>query len=149
MSNIYLKVTTIETFSKLWFSGFKTFANKSVFGELCMTQISLNFKTSWSGSKTVRDFSIILILKEIMTFQSQRVHAFCWTKILKTKRCRKWKIPHTVLARQTLCFTSYKNRKLKIKLRWVGARKRKKRGFFVPFIVSEGNFLKICVYLNV
>ena len=43
-------------------------------------QISLNFKTSLqlknqrSGSKTVGGFSIILILKGIVTFQSQRFH---------------------------------------------------------------------------
>ena len=57
----------------------------------------------------------------------------------------KWKIPHTVLERQTLCFSSYKNHKLKVKLWWVGARERKKRAFFVPFILSEGIFFNICV----
>ena len=57
----------------------------------------------------------------------------------------KWKIPHTVLERRTLCFSSYKNRKLKVKLWWVGARERKKRAFFVPFILSEGIFFNICV----
>ena len=65
--------------------------------------------------------------------------------MLKTKRNQKWKIPHTVLGRQTLCFSSYKNRKLKVKLWWDGARKREKRVFFVPFILSEGNFFNICV----
>ena len=44
MSNIYFKVT-IETFSKLRFSGFKKFVTRSVFGELQFTQILLNFKT--------------------------------------------------------------------------------------------------------
>ena len=44
-SNIYLKVT-IETFSKLRFFGFKKFVNWSVFGELQLTQMSLNLKTS-------------------------------------------------------------------------------------------------------
>ena len=43
MSNIYLKFT-IDTFSKLRFSGFKKFVTRSVFGELQLTQISLNFK---------------------------------------------------------------------------------------------------------
>ena len=43
MSNIYLKFT-IDTFSKLRFSGFKKFVRRSVFGELQLTQISLNFK---------------------------------------------------------------------------------------------------------
>ena len=83
-----------------------------------------------------------------MTFWSPRVDEFCWTKILtliKTKRNRKWKIPQTVFERQTLCVSSYKNRKFKVKLWWVGARKRKKWAFFVPFILSEGHFFNICV----
>ena len=50
MSNIYLKVT-IETFSKLLFSGFKKFVTRSVFGELQLTQISLDFKTSCCNLK--------------------------------------------------------------------------------------------------
>ena len=50
MSNIYLK-GTIETFSKLRFSGFKKFVTRSVFGELQLTQISLNFKTSCCNLK--------------------------------------------------------------------------------------------------
>ena len=46
MSNIYLKVT-IETFSKLRFSGIKKLITRSVFGDPQLTQISLlNFKTS-------------------------------------------------------------------------------------------------------
>ena len=50
MSNIYLKVT-IETFSKLLFSAFKKFVTWSVFGELQLTQISLDFKASCSNLK--------------------------------------------------------------------------------------------------
>ena len=50
MSNIYLKVT-IETFSKLRFSGFKKFVTRSVFGELQLTQISLNFEASCCNLK--------------------------------------------------------------------------------------------------
>ena len=61
------------------------------------------------------------------------------------KRNPKWKIPCTVLERQTLCFSSYKNRKIKVKLWWVGACERKKRAFFVLFILSEGIFVNICV----
>ena len=51
----------------------------------------------------------------------------------------------TVLERRILCFRSCKNRKLKVKLLWAGARERKKRAFFVSFTLSEGNFLNICV----
>ena len=61
------------------------------------------------------------------------------------KRNWKWEIPHTILGRQTLCFSSYKNRKLKVKLR-VGARERKKRAFFVFFILSEQIFFDNCVF---
>ena len=51
----------------------------------------------------------------------------------KTKQNRKRKIPHTVSERQTLCFSSFKNRKIKVKLWWVGARERKQRAVFEPF----------------
>ena len=61
------------------------------------------------------------------------------------KRNRKWKSSYTFLERRTLCYRSYKNRKLRVKLRWVGARKRKKTVFFVPFILSEGNFFNIYI----
>ena len=64
---------------------------------------------------------------------------------MKTKRKRKWKIPYKVLERQTLCFSSNKNRKLKVKLAWARPRKRKNRAFFLPFILSKGNFFNICV----
>ena len=53
MSNIYLNSSYWEklTFSKLRFSKFKTFVFRSVFDELQLTQISLNFKTSWCNLK--------------------------------------------------------------------------------------------------
>ena len=73
MSNIYLKVA-IETLSRLRFFGFKKLVTRSVFGELQLTHLSLNFGTSCCN--------------------------------------RKWKIPHTVLERRTLSFSSCKNDKL-------------------------------------
>ena len=45
---------------------------------------------------------------------------------------------------RTLCFSSYKNRKLTVKLWWVGACERKKSTHFVSFVLSEENFLNIC-----
>ena len=72
MSNIYLKVT-IETFSKLWFSGFKKFVTRSIFVELHFTQLWFNFKTSCCnlkirglGAKLCVAFLYFLILKGIM-----------------------------------------------------------------------------------
>ena len=61
----------------------------------------------------------------------------------------KMEIPHTVSERRTLCYSSCNNRKIKGKLWWVGARKRKKRPFFVPFILFEGNLLRFMLYLKV
>ena len=55
---------------------------------------------------------------------------------------------HTVLERRNLCLSLKKNCKLKVKLRWVGVRERKK-GIFVPFILSKGNFLRFVFYLSV
>ena len=62
----------------------------------------------------------------------------------KTKRSRKWKIPRTVLERRTLCLSSCKNRKLKVKLWWVRACERKKRAFSV----YSGIFLRFLFYLT-
>ena len=65
----------------------------------------------------------------------------------KTKRNRKWKIPHTLLERRALCFSSYKKHKLIVKLWWVGARKRKKYAFSETFILSEENFCSLFISL--
>ena len=51
--------------------------------------------------------------------------------------------------RRTLCFSSYKRRKLKVKLWRVGAREKKKNVFFVPFILSKGNAFNIVFFLNI
>ena len=64
--------------------------------------------------------------------------------LIKAEWNWKWKIPHTVLERCTLCFSSYKNRKLKVKLWWVGGRKRKE-GIFCTVYFVRRNFFKICV----
>ena len=53
MSNIYLKVTITKKWGieNFWFSKFKKFLSKSVFGELQLTQISLNFQISCCNLK--------------------------------------------------------------------------------------------------
>ena len=57
----------------------------------------------------------------------------------------KMEIPHTLSERRTMCFSSYKNRELKVKLWRAGARERKKSAFFVKFILSVWHFFNICV----
>ena len=99
------------------------------------------------GSKTVYGFSIILIWKEYDVLKSKSPCILLNKNIVfnKNKTKPKMENPKLVLERRTLCFSSYKYRKLKAKLWWVGAHKRKKEAFFVPFIFSEGKFFKICV----
>ena len=133
---------------KLQFCKFEKFVSMSVFGELQLIQISLQLENQRSGNKIVCGFSI-LILNGIMMFYSQRVHAFCWTKIktlIKMERNQKWKIPHTVLERQTLFFSAYKNRKFKVKLWWVGACERKKEGIFCNVYFAQRIFFLTFVF---
>ena len=51
----------------------------------------------------------------------------------------------TFLERRILCFSSYKNCKLKLKQWWVGPHKRKRRTFFVLLILTKGKFFNICI----
>ena len=51
------------------------------------------------------------------------------------KQNLKFKIPHKVFEKRILCFNSYKNRKLKVKLWRVGAPERIKKAFFELFIL--------------
>ena len=53
---------------------------------------------------------------------------------------------NTLLEIQTLCFSSYENHNLKVKLLWVGAPERKKSAYFVTFaFFSEGIYFNTCV----
>ena len=108
----------------------------------------LQLKNQRSGNKTVCGFFCYFRFERNYDVWKSKIPAFCWTKILtliKTERNRKSKIPHIVLERRTLCFNSFKNHKLKIKLRWVGARKRKKEGIFSTVYFVRRNFFNICV----
>ena len=60
----------------------------------------------------------------------------------------KYKLPHIVLERRTLCFSSYKNHKLKVKLSQ--SSRRKKEGIFCTvYFVRRKFFLTFVFYLNV
>ena len=57
-------------------------------------------------------------------------------------------MPHTVLERRT--FSSYKNRKLKVKTVMSQSSRKKRRVYFVPFIFCpKGISLRFAFYLNV
>ena len=104
MWNIYLKVTVEKNWRSQNFDFLSLNFFLSVFGELQLTQTSLNFKT------------------------------FCYNLKIRGLGAKLFR---------TLCFSSYKNRKLKVKL-WVGAREIKK-GLFVLFTLSKGIFFNFCV----
>ena len=110
MSNIYLKVTIEKNWhsQKCNFLSFLIFKKSSSF---VAKNFLLQLKNHCSGSKTVCGFSVILVLKvkESMNFVEQK-------SLIKMKRNRKWKIPYKILDRQTLYFSSNKNRELKGKL---------------------------------
>ena len=102
-----------------------------------------NLKFKGLEAKLCVAFSIILILN-----LKSKSPFILWNKNInfnKKETQLKMKNSHTVLDRQTLGFSSYENRKLEVKLWSVGVCERKKRAFFVPFILSEGNFFNICV----
>ena len=126
MLNIYLKVT-IE--NKNWHS-----QNFDFLGLKNLSPCQL-----WGAPihKAIPEISNFLLQLKNQRSRSQTMCNFSKLKIL-----------HTVLGRQTLCFSSYKNEKLKIKL-IIWACERKKWAFFVPFILSEGFLKKSVLYLNV
>ena len=83
MSNIFLKVT-IESFAKLWFSRFKRFVTRPVFGELQLTLISPNFNFNFKSEAWEQNYVWffhyinfernydVLKLKEFMNFVEQK-----------------------------------------------------------------------------
>ena len=130
------------------------FFSRSVFGELQLTQISLNVqkfflksKNERHGSKTKRSFSVILILKGINDFLNSKSPLFFLNKNINFKKIenQRWKIPHILWERRNVYFSSYKNCELKVKPWRIGVQQVKKTAFFVRFIWSERNFFNICV----
>ena len=122
------------------------------FGELQLTQISLNFKTScWNFKTRCPGAKLCVWLSYYFNFErsydvlnSKNPFVLLNKNINFNKKETKSKIRQAFLERQTLCFSSCKNRNLKMKLWWFRAHERKKRLFFVPFILSERNFLRFC-----
>ena len=96
------------------------------------------------GAKLCILFLLLQFWKELWRFKVKESMFL----LKKTKQNRKWKIPRRCFERWTLCVSSYKNRKLKVKLWWVGAHKRKKSALFVTFFCSKKIFFNICVLLQ-
>ena len=94
----------------------------------------------------MREFSIILVLKKKFDVLKSKSSCFLLNKNLnfnKNETELKMENPTHTLERRTLRFSSYENRKLKVKLWWVRAHKQS--AFFVTFILSEGKVFNVCV----
>ena len=149
MSKIYLKVT-IETFSNFLLSWFKKFVTRSVFGEFQLTQILLKFKSSCNNLK-IRGTWEQNCVWLFYYFNFERSYGILTSKIPwtllnkninlnKNKTEMKMENPHTVLKRRPLCFSSYKNWKLKVTL-WL----KKKEGIFCTvYFVRKEFFQELC-----
>ena len=140
----------------------KKFISRSVFWELQLIQISLNFQTpccnlklSGAGAKmceTFFNYFYFAMNYAILKSKNACFYVFmlsCMfnenTKFNKNKMGSKMVILHTVLEGWTLhLFSSYKDCKSKVKLWWVWAQKINKSGIFVTFVLSERNLLS-CV----
>ena len=156
MSNIYLKVTIAKNWcsQNFDFLSLKNLLPSQLFGSSnsrryrwILKLLVATWKSEVWEQNCVWLFCYFNLEKNYDVLKSKSLRILLKKNISfnKMKRNQKWKIPHTVLEELTLCFSLYKNRKLKVKLRWVGARENKKRPFFVSFILSEGNFFDICV----
>ena len=139
--------------------------SRSVFGELQLTQMSLNFETSCCNLKTrglgrklflafcyfyfERNYDVLNSIEPIRLKSIKPILFVLLNKNIKTRRNRKWKMPQTVLELWTLCVGSYKNHYFKEKLWWVGARERKQSAFFCvssQCVVYWINFQNICTF---
>ena len=125
----------------------------------------MQFKNQRSGGKTVwpfycfyseRNYDKKSKSKEPMS----KNPCFLLNKNNLKRRNRKCEILHRILGRLTLCFSSYKNCKLKVKLWWTGVgkkkktkkkkKKKKKIAHFLRCLFSaQGIFLTFVFYLNV
>ena len=131
ISNIYSKVTIEEkklAFSKLW-----KICHHVSFGKLQLTKISLNLNTSRCNLK-IRGLEAKLCVA-FVNYDDLKSRSSCilWNKNInfnKNGTELEMEIPNIVLERWTLIF---------------GARERKKKAFFLPFILSEGVFFNIYV----
>ena len=65
------------------------------------------------------------------------------------KRNRKWKIPHTLFERQTSCFSSYKNRELKVNCDELELTKEKMGHLLYCLLSPKESFLTFVFFLDV
>ena len=148
MSNIYSKVTIRKTdVLNFWFAKFKEFVSWSVFGELQLSQISLNFKTllqlknQRSESKTVCGFFIILILKGIIKSKSPCILLNKNINFNKNKTESKMENPTHSLREANLVLQLIQKLQIesRVLIRW-SSRKKKEGMFCTAYFVRRKLF---------
>ena len=132
------------------------FIFRSVFGEFRLMQV-LNFKTfccklkiKGMEGKLCVAFPLFWFWKESwgVKFKASSLFVEKTSNFSENETESKMEnLPYTF--RETnLCFSSYKNSSLKIKLWWIGARKREKKAFFLRFVFHMDILLSFWFYLN-
>ena len=102
------------------------------------------------GAKLRVAFLLFQIWKKLWCFKFRESVHFVEQKYdLLLKQSRKLKIPNTVLERRTMWFSSYENRRLKVKLWWVEACERKRRYFLYRLFCPTQIFWTFLFFLNV
>ena len=93
-------------------------------------------------------YRLLLYYGKLKIVLNRNMHfAFCWTEIKTLITDSKMENPTHSFRETNLCFSSYRNCKLKVKLISWSSRKKKK-GIFSPFILSSGIFSKFVFHRN-
>ena len=139
-------------FSRHWFLESKKFVSRSVSGKLLLTQLVLSFNTfCWNlkirglALKAYAAFLIFQFWEELWSFKVKETMLFLEQK--SKLQNQKSKMPHTLFERRSLCFSSCKSCKFKIKLDEWELAKEKKRIFFLFY--RKKNFVLFISYHNV
>ena len=122
MSNIHVKIAIEKTWrsQKFRISKCNKFVTRSSFGQLQLTQVSLNFKNPCCNIK-IRGLGAKMCVRFFYYFNFERnydIHQESIYFVEKIYTLIKNGKSQTQFLRDQTCFSSYKNRKLTVKLRW-------------------------------
>ena len=140
MSNIYLNVTTEKNWrtQNLNFLSLNGSSPGHIFGSSNLHRYHWIFKllvpTLKSEASEQKYFLLFYCFNLERNYDVLKSKSLCFLlnkniNFNKNETESKMKNPHTLLERWVWCFRLYKNRELKVKLWWVGARKRRKSAF--------------------
>ena len=147
------------TYSKLRFSKLKKFTSKSVFGELQLRQISLNFQISYCnlkvrglGAKLWMAFLLFLLRKELWGFEvKDSIPCFLLNKNINfSKNETEWKLENPTHSFRGINHVLQLVQELPIKSKTVmscSLQKKKRAHFLQRLFCLKGIFLIFVFYL--